>query len=53
MASFLHAIAHLTPAQLHALVVWLQHLAHGQVGQAVYCGPRDLHNAAHYQGACS
>lgn len=55
MTSFLRAIAHLTPAQLHALVLWLQHLAHqgGSVGRAVYCGPRNLHDARTYTGPCS
>lgn len=53
MNAFLHFLASLTPAQLHAVVAYLQAVAHqGHVGQAVYCGPRNLHNAAHYTGVC-
>lgn len=54
MAAFLRFLAHLTPAQLHAVVAWLQALAHhGHVGTAVYCGPKDLHLAATYTGPCA
>jgi hypothetical protein len=56
MAAFYRLIAHLSPAQLHALVAWLEALARhapGHVGRAVYCGPHNLHDARQYVGPCA
>jgi hypothetical protein len=55
MAQFLRFLSHLTAAQLHAVVAYLEALARnsGRIGHAVYCGPKNLHDARTYTGPCA